>query len=247
MAKIPLERLDANGWAPPWTRREHAARYEFASTFVDGKVIVDCASGDGTSSSIFGRTAQTVNAFDISSEAVERATQRDHPSSVVYRCASVTELPMDDKSADVFVSLETIEHIDADQAYLDEVTRVLKDDGMFVCSTPDRDVHSPGNTAEDKPWTPYHVREYDAEEFAQMLEKRFSSVMFYGQNPASVGMTKAKCWIGRSISKGLILRLAQAGKLTWLLGLGSARHDVVPVRSDRKYEYLVAVCSDVIR
>ncbi len=247
MAKIPIERLDSNNWAPPWTRREHEARYEFASKFVDAKVVVDCACGDGTSSGIFGRTARNVNAFDISSEAIASAVERNHLPSVVFRCAVATELPMEDKSADVFVSLETIEHIDADQAFLDEVVRVLKDDGSFVCSTPDRDVHSPGNTSTDKPWTPFHVREYDADEFARMLKERFHSVTFYGQNPESVGVTKAKCWVGRSVSKHLVLRLSQAAKLPWLIGLKSARHDVVPVRADRKYEYLVAVCSGVIR
>jgi ubiquinone/menaquinone biosynthesis C-methylase UbiE len=247
MAKIPIERLDSNNWAPPWTRREHEARYEFASKFVDAKVVVDCACGDGTSSTIFGRTARSVNGFDISSEAVATAAERDHPPSVVFQCAVATALPMNDRSADVFVSLETIEHIDTDEAFLDEVVRVLKDDGAFVCSTPDRDVHSPGNTSTDKPWTPFHVREYDAAEFARMLEKRFNSVTFYGQNPESVGMTKVKCWIGHSVSRNLVLRLAQAAKLTWFIGLKPARHDVVPVRPDRKYEYLVAVCSDVIR
>jgi SAM-dependent methyltransferase len=188
-----------------------------------------------------------VNGFDISGEAIASAVERNDLPSVTYQCAVATSLPMEDRSADVFVSLETIEHIDADEAFLDEVVRILKDDGSFVCSTPDRDVHSPGNTSSDKPWTPFHVREYDAKEFARTLAKHFNTVTFYGQNPAMVWTTRVKCWIGRSLSRNLVLRFTQAMKLTWFAGLGSARHDVVPIRTDRKYEYLVAVCTDVVR
>lgn len=247
MAKIPIERLDTDTWAPPWTRREHVARYEFTTRFVEDKIVVDCACGDGTSSAIFGRTARTVYGFDISSEAIERATKRNELSSVVLECAAAATLPMDSRSVDVFVSLETIEHIEEDQSFLDEVVRILRDDGIFICSTPDRDVHSPGATALDQPWTPFHIREYNAEEFTRMLRDRFATVNLFGQNPALVGATRIRCWIGRSLSKRLILRVTHVLKLTWFLGFRSSRHDVVPVMNDRKYEYLVAVCSNVIR
>jgi hypothetical protein len=125
--------------------------------------------------------------------------------------------------------------------------RVLRDDGVFICSTPDRDVHSPGNTPLDQPWTPFHIREYNADEFVRLLSDRFNSVKTYGQNPALVWSTRLKCWIGRTLSRSLVLRFTQGVKLTWLVGLGSSRHDVVPTSDARKYEYLVAVCSEVVR
>lgn len=248
MPKIPIERLDSDLWAPPWTKREHLARYLFASQFVPDKVVADCACGDGTSSEIFGAKAAAVFGFDLSQEAIERAKVRKTLApSVTLQCASATELPLDRQSVDVFVSLETIEHIDDDRAFLDEVVRVLREDGTFVCSTPDRDVHSPGNTAMDPPWTPYHIKEYTAEEFAKLLGDHFASVNMYGQNPSRVWATRFRCWVGRKISKKLVLRLTHLMKLTWLLGLRSSRHDVVPVSDRRMYEYLVAVCSGVIR
>jgi SAM-dependent methyltransferase len=188
-----------------------------------------------------------VYGFDVSRETIEQAQKSNQITSVVFQSASATDLPMEAKSADVFVSLETIEHIDDDQSFLDQVVRIVKDDGLFICSTPDRDVHSPGNTPLDQPWTPFHIREYSADEFARMLNDRFRSVRFFGQNPALVGATRAKCWMGRTISKRLVLRITQVEKLGWLLGLRRGRHDVVPVTSSRRYEYLVAVCSDVVR
>jgi SAM-dependent methyltransferase len=247
VAKIPIERLDASRWAPPWTRREHHARYEFSSQFVAAKSVVDCACGDGTSSGIFGRTAHTVHGFDVSSDAVERANQINQRPSVVLQCASATALPLAARSSEVFISLETIEHVTEDQAFLDEVVRVLRDDGTFVCSTPDRDVHSPGNTSSDQPWTHFHVREYSADEFGRLLKARFATVTFFGQNPESARITRIKCWIGRTISRSLVLRLNQFAKLGWMFHPRSDRHDVVPIVNGRKYEYLVAVCSDVVR
>jgi SAM-dependent methyltransferase len=247
VTKIPIERLDSESWAPPWTRREHSARYQFASQFVGNKIVADCACGDGTSSSIFGESAQRVYGFDKSRDAIERAIGRNQLQSVVLECASATALPLEDRSVDVFISLETIEHIDEDEAFLDQVVRVLRDDGAFVCSTPDRDVHSPGNTSSDQPWTPFHIREYSADEFVRMLKDRFNNVSVFGQNPALAWATRVKCWIGRRFSRGLVLRINQMVKLTWLILPRSSRHDVVPAAKDRKYEYLVAVCSNVIR
>jgi len=214
---------------------------------VSNKIVADCACGDGTSSAIFGETAQRVYGFDKSRDAIDRANGRNQLQSVVLQYASATALPMEDRSVDVFISLETIEHIDEDEAFLDQVVRVLRDDGLFVCSTPDRDVHSPGNTPSDQPWTPFHVREYSADEFVRMLNDRFKDVSVFGQNPALVWATRVKCWIGRKFSRGLVLRINQIVKLTWLINPGSSRHDVVPTVDNRKYEYLVAVCSNVIR
>jgi SAM-dependent methyltransferase len=247
MTKIPIERLDSSMWAPPWTRREHAARYKFASRFVKDKLVVDCACGDGTSSAIFGNTARIVYGFDISSEAIDQANDRGQSSNVVLRCATATALPVKSKSVEVFVSLETIEHISDDRSFLDEVVRVVQDDGLFICSSPDRDVHSPGNTLSDQPWTDFHVREYTASEFSDMLHERFGSVLFFGQNSESAMRTKLQCWIGRTISRQAVLRLNQLVKVTWLLTPKSERHDVVPTADRRHYEYLIAVCTNAIQ
>jgi SAM-dependent methyltransferase len=247
MAKVAIERLDHSKWSPPWTQLEHLARYEFASGYVKDKTVVDCACGDGTSTSIFAASAEIAYGFDVSLESVSRAKQANRSERAVFQHADATALPVEDRSAEVFVSLETIEHIQKDRAFLDEVVRIIRDDGIFICSTPDRDVYSPGNSLSSKPWNQFHVREYSANEFAEMLTERFATVQFFGQNPTSPFTSRLKCKLGTALSTNVAVRVNQVIKLQEFVWRRPSRHRVVPVRTDRRYEYLVALCSGVRR
>ena len=52
---MAAERLSDRGFMPTWVRHEHLARYEFAAGYVAGKVVVDCACGDGTGSAQYAK------------------------------------------------------------------------------------------------------------------------------------------------------------------------------------------------
>ncbi len=147
--RIVRERVTFSGHQPPWIRHEHLARYLFASERVEGKVVVDCACGDGTCARILAPRARNVWAFDLSEDAVRNARAATDAENVRFAVAGATALPVPDSSADTYVSLETIEHLPDQDAFLAEVVRVLKPSGEFVCSTPDRDVYSPGNTLDE--------------------------------------------------------------------------------------------------
>jgi len=239
-----IERLDHTRWAPPWTMREHHARYEFANRFVRGKTVVDCACGDGTSTAMFAETATRVLGFDSSKEATDAAQER---SNAVISCADATALPVESHSVDLFISLETIEHVDDYAAFLDEITRVLRDDGMLICSTPDRDVYSPGNDLLSKPWNQFHFREWTVCELSALLRQRFQEVTMLGQNQDLPHTTRLKCWLGRRLSTRLILRMNQAAKIPRFIWERPGKHDIVNRKRGRRYEYSVAICRGVKR
>ncbi len=83
--------------------------------------------------------------------------------------ADAARLPARDGAFDLYVSFETLEHVDDDRSLLREAKRVLAPGGVFLCSTPNRDFLSPGLTLEDRPRNPYHVREYSIAEFEALL------------------------------------------------------------------------------
>jgi 2-polyprenyl-3-methyl-5-hydroxy-6-metoxy-1,4-benzoquinol methylase len=58
--------------------------------------------------------------------------------------------------------METIEHIDDDKGFLREMHRILKKNGIFIVSTPQ-------NAAKSAPLIPYHVREYNLQDFKSLL------------------------------------------------------------------------------
>ncbi len=65
-----------------------------------------------------------------------------------------------------------IEHIERDAEFVREVSRVLRDGGRFIVSTPNAPMSLTRN--------PWHVREYTAEELRELLLRHFSEVECLG-------------------------------------------------------------------
>ena len=243
---IESERISDQGFCPFWVAIEHRARYAFAADFVRGKTVVDCACGDGAGAIRFSTGgAVRVLALDLSATAAllakESALGRSNVSIAV---ATGTELPVPSGYADVFISLETLEHIPDDRAFLDEVVRVLRPGGAFVCSTPNRIVTHPGSSIDIRPINRFHVREYALYEFVSLLANRFKSVDLRGQNPQA----KVRATICRVIATLLPVRvtarLQQLFKVRRYIRYRSSSAVVRPLESRLDYEYLVAVCRE---
>lgn len=116
-------------------------RYAFAGAFVAGKRVLDIACGNGLGTVLLAESAASVVGADTSREAVETARSRFSRPNVTYHQLSGSILPLADEEFDVVVCLETLEHLAEPEQprFLAELRRVLKDDGLIVLSTPDRD------------------------------------------------------------------------------------------------------------
>ena len=233
----------ANDGLPPWVRHEHDERYRFASRFVDGADVVDVACGDGTGTATYAEAgARSIHAFDVSEAAVESTRQRQL-ASVHVAVADGRALPLDDDSADVFITLETIEHIPEAERFVEEIARILRPGGVVVCSTPNRAVYSPGTPPDGKPWNPYHVKEFDLDELRESLGRKFVDLEYFGQNATNRYVARTLAALGRVLPFNLAVRLRQAGKLRLLLRDSPARHAVKPLDVDRPPEIFVIVAA----
>ncbi|MEI7690672.1 MAG: glycosyltransferase [bacterium] len=158
---------------------EHINRYLFARKIVKNKIVLDIASGEGYGSDLLLRGgAKKVFGVDISEEAINYSKAK-YPG-VNFLVGSATTIPLADSSVDIVVSFETIEHITADdqKIFLEEIKRVLKNDGQLMMSTPNINVYPAGN--------PFHLNELSPEEFMGILKKKFKSVdMYYQENAES--------------------------------------------------------------
>jgi len=239
------ERLDEEGWFPPWVRFEHSCRYRFAAQFVKGKTVLDCACGSGLGTLSYARAgAGKVIGVDCSESAVRSARKRLDGFNVALHQADATALPLEDASVDVVISLETIEHLADDAGFLSEIGRVLRRDGLLVMSTPNRTVTNPGRSLGDKPCNPYHVREYSAEEFQVMLAEHFGVCEFYGQSEASRWGNRILSLVGKMTPWHTAVRVRQILKLPLLLVDREQWHEVRPIETGRYFEYITAVCRE---
>ena len=158
---------------------EHLHRYLFARDLCRGRDVLDIASGEGYGAALISQTARSVVGVEIDEASVHHATRAYARSNLSFLKGDARAIPLADASVDVVVSFETLEHFFEHAAFMAEVRRVLRADGLLVISSPDRDVYSPlGGRV-----NPFHVNELSRAEFAALLHRQFAHVALYGQRP----------------------------------------------------------------
>lgn len=156
--------------------QESLARYEFAKRiFKKGSKVLDVGCGTGYGSSLLAEKCDVI-AVDINEDAVNFA-RKHYSDGVRFKAAKAENLPFKNKEFDGVCSFEVIEHIKRVDKMLKEVNRVLEDGGKFVLSTPNKEINSPSGKLK----SPYHVKEYTADEFLELLKKYFHRVEIRGQ------------------------------------------------------------------
>jgi len=163
---------------------EHRARYEFVARFVKGKRVLDLGCGTGYGTGILGETASAVLGADISEEAVEYASGIFAREAVVFAALDVCGESfaddvkrIDPEPFDVVVAFEFIEHVEAPVQVLEHVRALIAPGGMFLVSTPNISRHQKIVEKDN----PFHVIEYDFEQFDSLLRSRFENVEIFGQ------------------------------------------------------------------
>lgn len=156
---------------------EHLHRYAIANDFVEGKVILDIASGEGYGSYILSKKALEVIGVDIDVESVQNAKEKYLKDNLKFIVGNADNIPVESNSIDIVVSFETIEHHDKHEEMFLEIKRVLKDDGILIMSSPDKKYYSDIPKFKNK----FHVKELYFDEFECLTKKHFSFSKFYLQ------------------------------------------------------------------
>ena len=241
--RIEEERFCPENFMPPWVRYQHLQRYRWAAEFVVGKQVLDMACGSGYGSAMLASAGAThVSGFDRSAATVVSARRAWPALNLEFDVADADYLPVPDSSFDVYVSFETIEHVDDDEVLLAEATCVLRPGGLLLVSTPNRDLLDPGITIHDRPFNRYHTREYRHAEFEERLSRHFATVTWYGQRPFSPDYV---AWLGRVGRRwpALAVKLHQARKCLGWPWESPERHRPCPCNGDLGFnEVLIAAC-----
>ncbi|MEK4850780.1 class I SAM-dependent methyltransferase [Paenibacillus sp. FSL H7-0756] len=161
---------------------EHLNRYRLAQKFVNDKRVLDAACGAGYGSKMLQVAgASHVLGVDIDEASLANARKTYGHDQIDYAYGNVNKLELEDKSFEVVVSFETIEHIDDGSIWIKESARLLKDDGIFIVSTPNRGIANPAGYFVDPPRNHYHKYEYTTVELVGELLKEYDVLELYGQ------------------------------------------------------------------
>jgi 2-polyprenyl-3-methyl-5-hydroxy-6-metoxy-1,4-benzoquinol methylase len=155
---------------------EHLVRYLWASTYIEGREVLDAGCGAGYGTRILlEHGAKRCVGVDLSPEAVEGAAERyGSGQAIEFETVDIADLPFDDDSFDAVVCFETLEHVEDQAGVLEELERVLRADGLLLLSSPNRGQYPPGN--------PYHTKELAEQEFLGLLSQRFAHVLPFRQH-----------------------------------------------------------------
>jgi len=156
---------------------EHISRYLSVIDIVRDKNVLDIASGSGYGSQLLANYAKSVIGIDNSEEAVEYAKKYYPARNLKYRVADAHTLEnIPDNSADVVVSMETIEHLPKPEEFVLQVKRVLKKSGVFIVSTPNDEEYREGNK--------FHVHEFTFQGLKRLMKGHFKNTDYYYQGNA---------------------------------------------------------------
>ena len=154
-----------------WYRR-HVAVYEWIAERCAGLRVVDLACGEGYGSDLLARSASQVIGVDANPEAFEHARARYGRPNLSFERGLVEDF---DEDVDAVVFLQTIEHIHEPEKLVETISRIAP---VAYISTPNRlTLAPPGAEKSDNPW---HLREYDAGQYRELLEPHFARVELLG-------------------------------------------------------------------
>ena len=160
-----------------WFAR-HEVVYRWLAPRCPGQRIVEAGSGEGYGAAILRKAGAWVVAVDYDRAAIEHsAATYDLP----HVRANLADLPF--TTLDGVVSLQVVEHLWDLPGFLREVRRIA---GWTCLSTPNRLTFSPGLARGAKPTNPFHVEEFDAGQFVDLLRAAgFTNIDLFGVHHAA--------------------------------------------------------------
>ena len=157
--------------------QEHLCRYNYAKKYVQNKKVLDAGCGEGYGTDLLAGFAKDITGVDISDEAVQHALNKYKRSNLKYLRMDCTKLEFPEETFDAVISFEVIEHVNDFRPFLSGVKKVMKKDGLAIISSP----NALYSIRRDLPKHPFHIKEFEPEEFRQELLKYFSDVKLFGQ------------------------------------------------------------------
>jgi ubiquinone/menaquinone biosynthesis C-methylase UbiE len=136
----------------------HLFSYIYAKRIVSNNFkILEVDSGEGYGSLIISNNNSKYIGLDIDEQTVEHFQNKYGNTSREFILYNGFDLPFKNNSFDIVISFQVIEHVESLPKYLSEIYRVLKRNGTYILTTPNRAYRL---NAGQKPWNKHRLREF---------------------------------------------------------------------------------------
>jgi SAM-dependent methyltransferase len=126
---------------------------------------------------LLAEKAESVQGWDYSAAAIEMAQQHYQTSNAVFYVVDAEKEFPKNKKFNAVVSFETIEHLESPEHFINEVAKILTEDGRLVLSTPFVDFRGFSGRK-------FHKKEMTSRQLYKLLSQRFSHIQFFIQPAA---------------------------------------------------------------
>ena len=158
---------------------EHIARYYFSTPYIQGRVLdIACGTGYGSHMVAKDRKREITEIVGVDNDlaTVLYANREYNHQKITYMQGDALDPQLPEKLGlfDTILSFETIEHVQDDRLFMENLYRMLRPGGTLVLS-------SPFGRGRGMPTSePFHVHQLTPEEFEELFD-RFSEVEIYYQ------------------------------------------------------------------
>lgn len=150
----------------------HKAVYEFIIKYCRKKIVLDAGCGQGWGSALIAKVAKKIIGIDSDEASLKIARDKFTFNNLLFQKDNLEHLDSVKEKLNVIICLQTIEHLNNPNKFLEKVVKLLKANGVLILSTP--------NKMSDHIPSPYHVKEYSATEIKKLLSNYFKHVKLFG-------------------------------------------------------------------
>ncbi len=171
------ERLPLSGVLLNPMRIENFARYKFTEKFITGKKILDMGCGFGEGLGYLNKKNPNLEIIGIDKSFTAIDGAKSSFSSITFCINDIERTSFVSNYFDFIISFETIEHLNSPINFVLEAYRLLKPNGTFILTTPNKLISSP---TKNSLW-PDHIQEFTPKDLNEILRTSFNDVTVIGE------------------------------------------------------------------
>jgi 2-polyprenyl-3-methyl-5-hydroxy-6-metoxy-1,4-benzoquinol methylase len=154
--------------------------YHFVGDFCRDKHVLDYGCGSGYGTFVLSKYAESIVGVDIDQKVIDYCKWKYKAPNLVFQIIDQKQIfKLGKSSYDVVISFQVIEHVHDVYNYLLELKNLLKQGGLLILSTPNKEHRL---LPFQKPWNPEHFREYSLKSLNKELAAVFKKLKILGIN-----------------------------------------------------------------